>query len=120
MPRVFMVDDSPIATRMVSDFLREKGYEVEVTNSPFGVSGRLKDFNPDVVLMDLGLPGLSGRNLIDIIRKKGSEFSCKIVVFSSTNEEEMKSLVGKELADEYFVKGNSLNELEAKLRKLTS
>ncbi len=115
-----MVDDSPIATRMVSDFLRDKGYEVEISNSPFGVSGKLMQYKPDVVLMDLGLPGLSGRNLMDLIRKKGSGLGCKVVVFSSTDEDEMRSLVENGLADEYFVKGNSLNELESKLRKLTA
>jgi DNA-binding response OmpR family regulator len=120
MTRIFMVDDSPIVTRMVSQFLLDRGYEVETTNSPFGASGRLVDYKPDVVLMDLGLPGLSGHKLIDLIKKRGGELDCKVVLFSSTNEQEMKDMVAGGLADDYFVKGNSLNELESKLRRLVS
>jgi len=115
-----MVDDSPIVTKMVSQFLLDKGYEVEAANSPFGVSGRIVDYRPDVVLMDLGLPGLSGHKLIDLIKKRGGGLDCKVVLFSSMNEQEMENMVANGQADDYFVKGNSLNELEAKLRRLAS
>jgi len=116
MIKVLLVDDSTIVTKMVSGYLSERGYAVDVVNSPFGVSARVKDFQPEVLLMDLGLPGLSGDKLIDLCKKKEEGFACRVVLFSSANEHEMKDLVDKGVADDYFIKGGSLKELENKIR----
>jgi len=117
MVKVLMVDDSPIVTKMVSSYLSERGYTVDVTNSPFGVTKKIKEFKPEVLLMDLGLPGLSGERLIDICRKKEETAGIRIILFSSANEELMDGMVREGLADDYFVKGGSLNDLENKIRR---
>jgi DNA-binding response OmpR family regulator len=116
MTRVMIVDDSAIVTKMVSKYLLEKGYEVEVANSPFGVSGRIKEYKPDVLLMDLGLPGLSGEKLIDLCKKCEECARTRVVLFSSSDEQNMKDLVKKGVAHDYFMKGSSLRELEDKMR----
>lgn len=116
MKRVMLVDDSAIVTKMVSKYLSERGYEVEVTNSPFGVTGRLKEYMPDVVLMDLGLPGLSGEKLLELCRGNKECSATKIVLFSSSDEQKMKDLVSGGLAHDYFMKGGSLQDLENKIR----
>lgn len=112
-----LVDDSTIVTKMVSKYLTEKGFEVEVANSPFGVSSRIKEYKPDVLLMDLGLPGLSGEKLIELCKKAECGKMPRIVLFSSSDEENMKELVRKGVAHDYFMKGGSLKDLEDKMRK---
>jgi DNA-binding response OmpR family regulator len=102
---------------MVSGYLSQHGYGVFVANSPFGVSNKIKELNPQVLLMDLGLPGLSGEKLISLCREKDAELNCRIVLFSSANEEEMKELVDRGVAHDYFIKGGSLKELEDKIRR---
>lgn len=116
MIKVLLVDDSPIVTNMVSSYLVHHGYEVSVTNSPFGVSSKIKEFQPQVLLMDLSLPGLSGEKLINLCRKKDGELNCRIILFSSVGDEEMKELVDKGIGNDYFLKGGSLKELEQKIR----
>jgi len=118
MVRVLMVDDSPIVTKMVSSYLSERGYMVDVTNSPFGVTKKIKEFRPGIILMDLGLPGLSGERLIEICRKREDTAGIRIILFSSANEELMAGMVEEGMADDYFVKGSSLNDLETKIRKV--
>lgn len=108
-----LVDDSSIVTNMVSSYLSSKGYQVSVSNSPFGVSNKVKEFKPQVILMDLGLPGLSGEQLIRVCREKED---CRVVLFSSTDEDVMKDMVGRGVANDYFLKGGSLKDLEDKIR----
>jgi len=117
MIKVLLVDDSPIVTKMVSNYLSEKGYKVDFANSPFGVSSKIKEFQPQILLMDLGLPGLSGEKLINLCRKNHDDLhlQCRVVLFSSANEEEMKDMVAKGLAHDYFMKGGSLKDLENKI-----
>jgi DNA-binding response OmpR family regulator len=116
MIRILLVDDSPIVTNMVSSYLSDKGYSVAVVNSPFGVSNKIREFKPQVVLMDLGLPGLSGAKLMHMCKEKEDVPVCRIVIFSSVNEDEMRTLVDSGLADDYFIKGGSLKALETKIR----
>lgn len=115
--RVLIVDDSMIVTKMMSQFLTSCGYTVDTSNSPFGVSNRIRETQPDLILMDLGLPGLSGESLLSLARKGGEGAGPKMVIIS-TNVEEMRDLVAKGLADDFFVKGSPLHELEAKIRAL--
>ncbi|MBI5191774.1 MAG: response regulator [Nitrospirae bacterium] len=116
MIKVMLVDDSSIVTNMVSSYLSTKGYMVTVANSPFGVSNKVKEFKPEVILMDLGLPGLSGEKLINVCREKETGHHSRIVLFSSTDEDVMKEMVVRGIADDYFIKGGSLKDLEDKIR----
>jgi two-component system, OmpR family, response regulator len=114
--KIFVVDDSEVVTTMVSRYLSACGYEVETSNSPFGASNRIRESAPHVLLMDLGLPGLSGENLLSICRKNGGQGPRVILISSS--EEKMRAVVHRGLADDYFVKGSPLHDLEAKIRRL--
>jgi DNA-binding response OmpR family regulator len=113
--RVFLVDDSPIVTNLVSGYLTGKGFSVSTFNSPFGVTVKMKEVKPEVILMDLGLPGMRGDKLIDLCKKEKESCNCRIILFSSTDDQEMKDLVKKGVAHDYFVKGGALKELEDKI-----
>ena len=115
MIRVFLVDDSPIVTNLVSGYLTGRGFSVSTFNSPFGVTNKMKEVKPQVILMDLGLPGLRGDKLIDLCKKEKESCDCRIILFSSTDDQEMKDLVEKGVAHDYFVKGGALKELEDKV-----
>ena len=115
MIRILLVDDSAIVTKMVSGYLSERGYKVDFANSPFGVTSKIREFQPEVLLMDLGLPGLSGEKLINLCKKSDEHRKYRIVLFSSANEQQMKDMVGSGLAHDYFLKGGSLKDLEVKI-----
>lgn len=117
MIRVLLVDDSSIVTEKISDYLSKKGYSVEIKNSPFGVMTRLREFKPQVVLMDLDLPVLRGDKLIDLCRDKVKESNWRVIIFSSAGVSEMRELVKKGTAHDYFLKGGSLRELEEKIKR---
>ena len=115
MARVLIVDDSQIVTKMVGGFLSRKGFDVEVTNSPFGVSNRLREFRPQILLMDLGLPGLKGDKLLELCSTVGCEF--RTIIVSSAEEKELKSVVAQGLAHDFFMKGAPLEQLEYKINQ---
>ncbi len=115
MIKVFLVDDSPIVTNLVSGYLKGKGFIVNTFNSPFGVINKVKDIKPHVILMDLGLPGLRGDKLIDLCKKEKESCDCRIILFSSADDQEMRKLVESGIAHDFFVKGGALKELENKI-----
>jgi CheY-like chemotaxis protein len=112
MPRkVLVVDDNHLARKMVLEYLRVNGFEAADCDGPFGVMGKLAEFQPGLVLLDMMMPGLSGGSVADIIRRHITYGGTKIVCFSSIEEEKQREMVDGGLVDGYFQKCGSLNGL---------
>jgi DNA-binding NtrC family response regulator len=67
--RILIVDDEANARAALSEILHEEGYTTEVAADGFKALGKLADFNPDVVLTDLKMPGLDGMGLMHKVRE---------------------------------------------------
>lgn len=74
--RILLADDSPHAQRMGERILREEGYEVVSVTDGETALLRARDFDPDVIIADISLPGVSGYDLCKEIKStKGSGFT---------------------------------------------
>lgn len=113
MPKVLVVDDAPEIVRIVRDYLEHAGFSV-VTGSNGSDALRLaRTERPDLIVLDLGLPGRDG---IDVTRDLRRESSVPIVMLTARTDETDK-LVGLELgADDYVTKPFSARELVARVR----
>jgi DNA-binding response OmpR family regulator len=61
--RILVVDDEPNARSALAELLRDEGYEVSSAVDGLAAQARLADFHPDLVLTDIGMPGLDGLHL---------------------------------------------------------
>ena len=66
--RVLIVDDNPDSVRLLAILLQRSRYQVEIVIDPTRCLSRLEAFNPDVVLLDLAMPKVSGYDLAKQIR----------------------------------------------------
>lgn len=69
MKRAIVVDDTATARMHASQQLRDLGYEVRAVINPIVVLVEIEEFKPDIVVLDLNMPGLSGSGLALLIRK---------------------------------------------------
>ncbi len=67
--RVLVIDDEPEITDIVETFLTEAGYTVSVENAPGEAVIKAKEFLPDVVLLDIMMPGTDGYDICQEIKK---------------------------------------------------
>ena len=65
--KVLVVDDEPYALRAVKRALTERGLEVFTSDSPLGVSGLIRKHEPDVLVLDVNMPAMSGRRLAELV-----------------------------------------------------
>lgn len=110
--RILAVDDEPQNLRLLQRSLDEEGYHAVVTGDPSRVMELMDQEEPDLVLLDLMLPGISGLELLQRIR----EFSGVPVIFltaSSNDEDAVKAL--RMGADDYVTKPFSPSELLARI-----
>jgi two-component system, OmpR family, KDP operon response regulator KdpE len=111
--RFLVVDDEPQILRGMGTNLRARGYEVDTAadgEQALDVAARQR---PDVVILDLGLPGIDG---IEVIRGLRAWSSMPIVVLSARDQERDKVLALDAGADDYVTKPFGMDELLARLR----
>jgi two-component system KDP operon response regulator KdpE len=111
--RVLCVDDEPVLLRTLGANLRARGYEVDLAASGPRAIEIAADRRPDVVILDLGLPGMSG---IEVIRSLRHWTSVPILVLSARDAELDKIAALDAGADDYVAKPFGMGELLARVR----
>lgn len=116
MARVLVVDDEPAVAAGLERVLRLEGFEVVLASD--GVEGlRLAAASvPDVIVMDVLMPGLSGIEACRLLRARGSRTPILILTAMETVGDRVAGLDAG--ADDYLVKPFALDELLARLRAL--
>jgi len=113
MSRVLVVDDEPQIRRALAINLRARGYDVELAETGERALELAARTHPDVVVLDLGLPGIDG---IEVIRGLRGWSSVPIIVLSVREGETDKVAALDAGADDYVTKPFGMDELLARLR----
>ncbi|MGJ4935569.1 response regulator [Bradyrhizobium sp. HKCCYLRH3083] len=112
---LLMVEDDPEISRLVSDFMRREGFEIEVAATAAAMDAVLRRLRPDLIILDLMLPGEDG---LSICRRLRQSDDIPILMLSAKSDE-IDRVVGLELgADDYMVKPFGPRELLARVRAL--
>src|SRR2546422_1012411 len=110
---ILVVDDEPRIVRLVRDYLEHGGFTVLVASDGPTALRTARTGRPDLVILDLALPGLDGLDVTRALRRDGE---VPIIMLTARTEESDK-LVGLELgADDYITKPFSPRELVARVR----
>jgi len=113
MSRILVVDDEPQIRKALSVTLRASGYDVLVVGSGEEALTQIAGARPDALILDLGLPGIDGLEVIEALRGWSD---VPIVVLSVRGEESDKITALDAGADDYVTKPFGMGELLARLR----
>jgi DNA-binding response OmpR family regulator len=117
MARILVVDDSPTVIHFVRGALGADGHEVEALDSFINLAFIVKNRPPDLVILDLNIPALSGLSMGNIMRKYESR-SIPIVIYSSRGEAEMRSAAKELNASGVVAKSSRADELRAEVARI--
>jgi DNA-binding response OmpR family regulator len=110
---ILVVEDEMKIARLVRDYLQHAGFDVIVTGNGESALASARGAKPDLVVLDLGLPGTDG---LDVTRELRRSSNVPIVILTARGDEADR-IVGLELgADDYVVKPFSPKELVARVR----
>ena len=114
MPRILIVDDEPEIVRGLEDNFRFEGYETLAATNGSDALRLAATEAPDLVLLDIMMPVMSGWDVCRELRKKGIDVP---VIMLTARGQEVDRVLGLELgADDYVTKPFSLRELLARVR----
>ncbi len=116
--RVLVVDDSPTDAYLISGMLQKNGYTVTTAKSGEEAIAKAKQDKPDLILMDIVMPGMSGFEATRTIAKDPETSSIPIIIISTKGQETDKAWGLRQGAKDYIVKPVSEKVLIEKIRAL--
>ena len=116
--KVLIVDDESDVTELLAYTLKAKGYAVETLNNPNGSIGLARTFAPDLVILDVMMPDLSGIQICRMLRAD-PKLKHVPVIFLTAKTEEADRIQGLETgADDYICKPFSTKELVLRVQSI--
>ncbi len=113
MPTILVVDDEPKIVQLARDYLEHAGFTVVTADDGRAALDAVAAARPDLVVLDLGLPGLDGLEVTRRLRQSGD----LPIVMLTARDDELDKVLGLEMgADDYLTKPFSPRELVARVR----
>ncbi len=113
MRSILVVEDEPRIAELSRDYLEHAGFTVRIASTGEAALQSVHRDRPDLVVLDLGLPGIDGLDVTRAIRRD----SALPVIMVTARDDELDKLLGLELgADDYMTKPFSPRELVARVR----
>lgn len=111
--KILVIDDEPSITKLVSAYLQPEGYEIYTAADGEAGLKAARAFQPDLIVLDIMLPGLDGIELLTRLRRESDVY----VILLTAKTEETDKIVGLSVgADDYVTKPFSPRELVARIK----
>ena len=114
--KLLVVEDEALLRHHLFTRLGEQGHVVDAVADAEEALYRVSEYNHDLAIIDLGLPGMSGLDLIRELREQGKQFPILILTARGNWQNKVEGLAAG--ADDYVVKPFRFGELEARLNAL--
>lgn len=112
---IVIVDDDPGIVEMLTAYLKKAKFRVRGFSNSQGLFKFLGKEKPDLIILDLGLPGMDGFAICEKLKEKG-KFSSIPIIMLSGRKAEVDKISGLNMgSDDYVVKPVSLDELKARI-----
>ena len=112
-----MVDDNVDAAESTAAFLRLEGHEVKAVHDGLQALSSLKVFDPHVVVLDIGLPGLDGYAVARQLRERGDTSHVLLIALTGYGQKEDRQRAADAGFDYHFVKPADPREIQAAIER---
>jgi two-component system alkaline phosphatase synthesis response regulator PhoP len=116
MKKILIIEDNPGIQMSLMDQFEAEGYSVFISGNGNDGLKMVKDHNPDLIILDIMLPGMDGYEVCKKIRMEGNTTP---VIMLTVKDQEIDKILGLELgADDYVTKPFSVRELSARVKTI--
>ena len=104
--KILLIDDNEQDIIYTKELLEKAGYTVIQNHGWLGVTNNLKKHEPDLVLLDVNMPALTGDQLYDLIINHTKQRKIPVLFYSCFDEEYLRILKIKKCVTDYIIKGD--------------
>jgi DNA-binding response OmpR family regulator len=116
--RILIVDDDEIILKKMKEVLTREGYSVFTSDQSLGTSQKVSTIKPNLVIMDVMMPGLAGDRICKILKDSYIGKDMKIILYSAKDQDELEKLAERAEADDFLKKSDNYQELINKINSL--
>ena len=116
--KILLLDDSLITLELERAALVQRGYEVALATNLLEFQAELERFQPEIILTDLVMPDVSGKDVVKVLKQDFHTERIPIVLFSSKGDAELAEIAEQAGADGYLSKAHGLEQLGAMVDEL--
>jgi CheY-like chemotaxis protein len=109
--RILLLDDSTITLEMEKAVLEERGYKVAIASNLLEFQAQLDKFQPEIILTDLMMPDISGKDIVRVLKQDFHTEKIPIVLFSSKGDDELAEISEQAGADGFLSKSHGIDKL---------
>ena len=118
-PKILVIDDDPFIVDMYVIKLKEEHFEIETAHDGKEGLRKIKEFNPDVVLLDIVMPVLDGFGLLEALKTQSGTCAAKIILLTNLGQQQDVERGMHLGADDYLIKAHfTPSEVVAKIKGL--
>jgi DNA-binding NtrC family response regulator len=114
--KVFLLDDDELIVSVLLKALEKEGYELHAETTTDGVVNKIKSWNPDIVLLDITMPGRDGINILKHI--KNTDLDSQVVMLTADDTAETAVRAMKLGAADYLTKPFNIDEVKIVIRNV--
>lgn len=118
MARILVADDSVPVALLVSEFLRSRGHQVAVVHDGVAASVQGQDLQPDLIIMDIQMPGAYGTSAYRTLEAAGVTARTPIIFMTSVNLDQARKIVPATALTRLLAKPVDLPMLEAAVAEM--
>ncbi len=112
--KILIIDDDERLLLTTKEIMENEGYEAHTHSQALGSTNVIKDLRPDLILIDINMPALSGESLAQVIKNTMSCKDIPVAFLSSNDEDSLRKSAAEHGLRGYICKGN-LYELRSKV-----
>ena len=117
MARVLVVDDNPDTCELLARLLRKAGHDAICQTSPRGALDAVAAQLPDLVILDVMMPEMSGLDVLKAVRQDPRTAPVPVLLFTALSDDKTRAEAQRLGASSYVIKGGGWTGLEAEIQK---
>jgi CheY-like chemotaxis protein len=118
--KILLVDDDQAVLDLMSKLLTHRGHNVHACGTPFGVSAQIVRDPPDIVVLDVMMPGLGGSALATLIGKLELPRAPKVILWSAMDDTELAEAAHEAGDLPWVSKAMRASEIAAEIERLAT
>lgn len=116
-PSALLVEDAPLDQEKFSALLQQLGCHVETVQDGISAIKKLEEFKPDLIIVDLHMPGMGGIETLKEIRRDSRFHKTPIIVLTGKNDPLMVRAALRSSPTDYLLKSNDTEHIKERFRK---
>lgn len=114
--KLLIVDDEEFVIKLITDTMRLSGYIIEHAVDGAGAFQKIKAFKPDIIILDVMLPDMSGYDILKKIKAVPATWSIPVIMITALSDKHAKYEALSKGADDFLNKPFDVNELQIRIR----